>query len=118
MGSSFRTAIQAVTDLEKCLKLFQEEITVKDLPDAKKLEVDRNKLDNGRAGEICFTDVCFWYQGSDDDIPFILQNINFRVPPGKTLAIVGASGLGKRYVICLPQRMKKKNSYRNSDQLI
>ncbi len=44
-------------------------------------------------GEIVFEDVFFRYGGHDD--PYILSNINLKIAPGQTVAIVGRSGSGK-----------------------
>ncbi len=44
-------------------------------------------------GKIEFENVYFRYGGEDD--PYILSNINFKVLPGKRIAIVGRSGSGK-----------------------
>jgi ATP-binding cassette subfamily B protein len=44
-------------------------------------------------GEVEFKDVFFRYGGDDD--PYILSNINLKIPSGGRLAIVGRSGSGK-----------------------
>lgn len=41
---------------------------------------------------VTFQDVSFQYQGRKENA---LQNVSFEIPPGKTLAIVGATGSGK-----------------------
>ncbi len=46
-------------------------------------------------GEIEFKDVCFAY----NDNEFVLNDISFKVAPGKTIAIVGATGSGKSSII-------------------
>jgi subfamily B ATP-binding cassette protein MsbA len=51
-------------------------------------------------GEIEFKDVKFGY--AEDEI--ILKGINFKVEPGQTLAIVGATGAGKSTIINLLSR--------------
>jgi ATP-binding cassette subfamily B protein len=48
-------------------------------------------------GEIDFESVFFRYGGEDD--PYILSNINFKVLPGQTVAIVGRSGSGKTTLV-------------------
>lgn len=50
-------------------------------------------------GEITFRDVFFRYSGDED--PYILSNINFRITPGQTVAIVGRSGSGKTTLVKL-----------------
>ncbi len=51
-------------------------------------------------GEIEFRDVCFGY---NDDEP-VLQNINFKIKPGQTVAIVGQTGSGKTSLVKLINR--------------
>jgi ATP-binding cassette subfamily B protein len=48
-------------------------------------------------GEIVFDKVFFRYGGEDD--PYILSNINFKINPGQTIAIVGRSGSGKTTLV-------------------
>jgi ATP-binding cassette, subfamily B, bacterial HlyB/CyaB len=54
-------------------------------------------------GEIAFDKVFFRYGGPDE--PYILSNINLRVPPGGKLAIVGRSGSGKSSLVRLLVRL-------------
>ncbi|XP_057424427.1 ABC transporter B family member 13-like [Lotus japonicus] len=53
-------------------------------------------------GEINFKNVCFKYPMRPDIT--IFQNLNLRVPAGKSLAVVGPSGSGKSTVISLVMR--------------
>ena len=46
-------------------------------------------------GEIEFKDVCFAYNKDD----YVLKNISFKINPGETVAIVGATGAGKTSTI-------------------
>ncbi len=52
-------------------------------------------------GEISFMDVTFKYQSSPD---WVLRNVSFNMPAGKTVAIVGESGAGKSTVVSLIPR--------------
>ena len=46
-------------------------------------------------GEIEFKNVCFAYNNDD----YVLKNISFKINPGETVAIVGATGAGKTSII-------------------
>jgi ATP-binding cassette subfamily B protein len=83
LGFAYREIKQALIDLERMFDLLREPAEIKDKPDAKPLAVG--------AGEIRFENVSFAY----DERRRILHGVDFRVPPGKTVAIVGASGAGK-----------------------
>ncbi len=48
-------------------------------------------------GEVAFQDVSFSYDGKTP----VLQNLSFRIEPGKSLAIVGLTGAGKSTIINL-----------------
>jgi ABC-type transport system involved in Fe-S cluster assembly fused permease/ATPase subunit len=83
LGMVYRNIKQSLTDLEKMFQLLNVKPEIEDRPGAPVLVVPR--------GEIVFDDVHFRY---DDRRP-ILKGVSFRVPPGRTLAIVGPSGSGK-----------------------
>ncbi len=57
-------------------------------------------------GEIEFKDVSFGYKSDE----MILKGLNFKVNPGQTLAIVGATGAGKSTVVNLLSRFYELNS--------
>lgn len=60
----------------------------------------------GRAtGEIVFDDVYFGY----DDETMVLKGVDFKVQPGETMAIVGATGAGKTTIINLLSRFYEIN---------
>ena len=52
-------------------------------------------------GEVEFKDVHFAYK---PDVP-VLNGVSFRIPPGKTMAIVGHTGAGKTSVISILNRL-------------
>jgi ATP-binding cassette subfamily B protein len=54
------------------------------------------------AGDIEFKNVSFRYR---EELPYVLKNINLRIPKGKTLAIVGKTGAGKTSFIDLIPRL-------------
>lgn len=54
-------------------------------------------------GNIAFKDVSFAYNDED----WVLKNVNFEIPAGKTLAIVGSTGSGKTTITGLINRLYK-----------
>ncbi|HEY2071612.1 MAG TPA: ABC transporter ATP-binding protein/permease [Rhizomicrobium sp.] len=83
LGTVYHELVQSFADLEAMFALLDRTPEVTDAPGAKDLAVTD--------GEIRFEHVSFAYE---DGSP-ILKDISFRVPPGKTVAIVGPSGSGK-----------------------
>ncbi len=82
--SQLYTTYQAgMAALDKVFELLDEEPDLGDAPDAKELPHVR--------GEIRFEDVCFSY-GSDE---LAICNLDLEIPPGQTVALVGATGAGK-----------------------
>jgi ABC-type transport system involved in Fe-S cluster assembly fused permease/ATPase subunit len=82
-GFVYREIKQSLIDMEKMFDLMSEDPQVADTSDAKTLPVS--------GGEVSFEDVHFNY---DVRRP-ILKGVSFRVPAGKTVAVVGPSGSGK-----------------------
>ena len=82
-GFVYREIKQALIDMEKMFELMGEDPQVADASDAKSLTV------NG--GEVSFENVHFGYDGRRP----ILKGVSFRVPAGKSVAVVGSSGSGK-----------------------
>ncbi len=68
-------------------------------PDIDDREVARKPLTALR-GEIQFRDLTFSYNGKP-----VLKNINLRIPAGRTVAIVGATGSGKSTLVSLVPRL-------------
>ena len=83
MGMVYREIKQGLIDMETMFALLDEKAEIVDRPDAKPLDVKK--------GTINFDDVSFAY---DPDRP-ILKHVNFEVPAGKMVAIVGPTGAGK-----------------------
>lgn len=55
------------------------------------------------SGRLSFRDVCFSYNSNGNDP--VLKNINFKINPGESLAIVGATGSGKTTIVKLVSRL-------------
>jgi ABC-type multidrug transport system fused ATPase/permease subunit len=96
--SQLYTTYQAgMAALDKIFELLDEE------PDIEDGHVELETL----RGEIVFDDVVFSYGGAD-----ALCHINLRVPPGQTVALVGATGAGKSTLAKLVARFYDPTSGR------
>ncbi|HKF81237.1 MAG TPA: ABC transporter ATP-binding protein [Thermoleophilaceae bacterium] len=83
--SQLYTTYQAgMAALDKIFDLLDEEPQITDRPDAREPGTIR--------GELRFEDVSFSY---DEGKSFALRNLSLTVPPGQTVALVGATGAGK-----------------------
>ena len=83
LGFVYREIKQSLTDMEKMFEVIRTDADIKDVSDAKPLQVS--------GGAVSFKNVCFEYNPDRR----ILHGISFEVPAGSTTAIVGASGAGK-----------------------
>ena len=83
LGWVYRSIKQGLIDIEEMFGLIDTPAEVEDAPGAAPLRV--------KGGEIRFENVRFHY----DPERTILHGIDFTIPAGKTVAIVGESGAGK-----------------------
>lgn len=83
LGFVYREIRQALVNVERLFKLLGDEPAIQDAPEATDLAVDN--------GEVRFEHIHFAYR---PDRP-ILQDVNFTIPAGHKVAVVGASGAGK-----------------------
>ncbi len=77
----------AMASSERIFKLLDNDTFVKNPENPDKLE----KVN----GQIEFKDVCFAYNPEE----YVLKNLSFKINPGETVAIVGATGAGKTSII-------------------
>ncbi|MFL5869175.1 MAG: ABC transporter ATP-binding protein, partial [Thermoleophilaceae bacterium] len=83
--SQLYTTYQAgMAALDKIFDLLDEQPEIVDRPEARPLETVR--------GELRFEDVSLSYDGGKS---FALSDLSLDVPPGQTVALVGATGAGK-----------------------
>mgnify|MGYP003768359559 CR=1 FL=1 len=83
LGFTYRQIKQGAIDMERMFALLDEHAEVRDAPEAPPLRV--------AGGEVRFENVSFAY----DPERQILHDVDFSIPPGKTLAVVGTTGAGK-----------------------
>ncbi|MEA2741256.1 MAG: ATP-binding cassette, subfamily heavy metal transporter [Acetobacteraceae bacterium] len=88
LGVVYMSIKQGLVDMEQMFALLRVPREIADKPGAKALIAH---LSEGSAGEVVFEDVRFGYQSNRT----ILQGIDFSVPAGGKLAIVGPTGAGK-----------------------
>jgi ATP-binding cassette subfamily B protein len=83
LGMMYREVKQALTNLERLFALLDQNPDVRDRPGAVPLVVGRPRL--------AFETVRFGYDPRRE----ILHGVDFEIPPGGTVAVVGHSGSGK-----------------------
>jgi ATP-binding cassette subfamily B protein len=94
LSQLYTTYQSGMAALDKIFELLDEEPDLADAPDAADLPPLR--------GEIRFDDVSFAYGGKEGS--FALHDIDMTVPPGQTVALVGATGAGKSTLVKLVAR--------------
>jgi ATP-binding cassette subfamily B protein len=83
LGMMYREVKQALTNMERLFGLLDERQDVRDKPDAKPLATTQPR--------VRFENVRFGYDPRRE----ILRGVDFEVPAGHTVAVVGHSGSGK-----------------------
>ncbi|GAB4124600.1 MAG: ABC transporter ATP-binding protein [Raineya sp.] len=89
---------RGVASAERIFELIDVEPEIRDKPDASTLPTFSDKIE--------FANVSFAYQNEN----WVLKNINFAIPKGKMIALVGASGSGKSTIadlLCRFYEVKK-----------
>ena len=100
LGFVYREIKHSLVDMEKMFRLLDENREIQDAPDAVVLKVDQTSVH--------FEQVCFSYEPKRQ----ILFDINFDIPSGHTVAVVGSSGAGKSTLSRLLFRFYDVNSGR------
>ncbi len=101
----------AVASHRKIQRIFQEKPGLKELGEhvgaGTEEAAGRDGVQERMKGDICFESVDFTLHGHE-----ILKDINFQLPAGKTLGIMGMTGSGKSSVVNLLQRFYDVSSGR------
>ena len=83
LGVVYSQVKHSLSDMDRMFRLLQEAPEITDKPDAKELDVGH--------GAVRFEHVRFHYQPERS----ILEDVDFEIPAGKKVAVVGHSGAGK-----------------------
>jgi len=89
LGIIYRQIKYTLADMDLVFKLLKKEPEIQDAKNAKDLVIDK--------GEVRFENVDFAYQKERR----ILHGVDFTIPAGKTVAVVGFSGGGKSTLVRL-----------------
>ena len=93
--SKLRIIMQrSVAAMEGIFAILDTPVTIQDAPDAKTLQSSEGRID--------FDNVTFRYAGTSIDA---LTQVTLKIEPGKSYALVGASGAGKSTILSLILRL-------------
>ena len=95
LGSVYRELRLSLTDMQVMFQLLNTKSKINE-----DYEMVSNALSVSKEADITFENVCFEYVSGKP----ILDNLSFRVPAGKRVAIVGGSGSGKSTLVRLLYR--------------
>jgi ATP-binding cassette, subfamily B, heavy metal transporter len=89
LGFAYREIKLALVNMQEMFALLNVQQEISDVDEAKEIPIGQ--------GEIKFNNVGFQYDSKNQ----ILKDINFTIPSGQTVAIVGKSGAGKSTILRL-----------------
>ncbi len=96
LSSFFNQLITNLSAAERVFDILDTEPEIKDAPDAGELpEIE---------GSVSFDNVSFTYDEGTEQETKVLENVNFDVKPGETIALVGPTGAGKTTIVNLISR--------------
>ncbi len=84
----------AKTSADRIVEILDEETEIKN---------PENPVTNVKDGEIVFKDVCFSYSKNGENLN--LEHLDFTVPSGSTVAVIGGTGSGKTTLVQLIPRL-------------
>lgn len=92
LANQFNTVLSAIAGAERVFALLDEQ------PEAETVSAQKHQL----LGHVAFKHVYFKYELEEE--AYTLKNVNFKVEPGQTVALVGATGAGKTTILQLIAR--------------
>jgi ATP-binding cassette subfamily B protein len=98
LGNFYNSIITAMAYLERIFETLDERPTVVDIPDAAIMPTIK--------GDVEFRNVFFGYEPGN----LILEDLNFKISAGETIALVGPTGAGKTTIVNLLSRFYNINS--------
>ena len=94
LSSFYNQLITNVAAAERIFEVLETEPAISDKEDATEL--------SDITGQVTFKDVTFAYSDAPDIK--VLENVNFTITPGETIALVGPTGAGKTTIVNLISR--------------
>lgn len=92
LGSFYNQVVTNITAAERIFEIMDTKPEIVDKPDASVMpEIE---------GSVEFKNVSFAY----DEATKVLENVSFKIKPGETIALVGATGAGKTTIVNLISR--------------
>lgn len=89
LGTIYNMVVNAIVDMKNFGQLLAEKSEVQDVPNAPALKLQMSP----DVPMVAFEQVCFHY--SKQPLGRAIKDVNFRIPPGGSLALVGTTGAGK-----------------------